>query len=376
MSRIHVCLVSDQPIPNLIPLRMEEFRPEKVILLVSTDMKLQADRLEKVIKGWAIKVEKIPIDAYDLEFARQTCTKILSRYESTEIILNATGGTKIMAFAAFEVFRELGKTILYVDTRDRWIQVLSPKSQRIDFKGVLKVPTYLNAYGQIILNERTDKDKISQHLPAVTELVKICEEYQDAIKILNGYVAPLRNARTFPLKIEIKKHDYENQSFQKIIELYEKFGILKFDDNVIRLPDLEDVEFISGGWLEEYVFHAVTTLSVTDVRMGVEVKYDTPGSRYPTNEYDVVFTHNNRLFLIECKTKRFEGADRASFNDEPIYKLENLRDAAGGVYGKGMLVSYRSLTEAQKLRLKANRLEFCDALDIKNLSERLIQWIK
>ena len=45
--RIHVCLVSAQPIPNLIPLRMEELRPDKVILLVSSDMKIQADRLER-----------------------------------------------------------------------------------------------------------------------------------------------------------------------------------------------------------------------------------------------------------------------------------------------------------------------------------------
>jgi len=90
----------------------------------------------------------------------------------------------------------------------------------------------------------------------------------------------------------------------------------------------------------------------------------------------VVFTQNNRLFLIECKTKRFEGADRAGFNDEPIYKLENLRDAAGGVYGKGMLVSYQRLTDAQKRRLTANKLSFCDGSDLKNLRGRIAQWIK
>jgi hypothetical protein len=28
MSRIHVCLVSGQPIPNLIPLKMEELKPQ------------------------------------------------------------------------------------------------------------------------------------------------------------------------------------------------------------------------------------------------------------------------------------------------------------------------------------------------------------
>ena len=376
MSRIHVCLVSSQPIPNLIPLRMEELKPEKVVLLVSPDMETQFQRLEKVIREWGVVVEKVPIAPYDLNSAKETCMNILAKYEKEDIILNATGGTKIMAFAAFEVFREMGNTILYVDTQDRWIQMLSPQSQRLDFKGVLKVPTYLNAYGQIILKERTGKLTIDKHLPIIEELVKISEMYQEAIKILNGYAAPLRNARTFPFEIEIKKQDYANQGFQKIIELFEGHCLLKYSDGLIQFSDLEDVEFASGGWMEEYVFHTVSLLDVTDVRMGIEVKWDTAGSKYPINEYDVVFTQNNRLFLIECKTKRFEGADRAGFNDEPIYKLENLRDAAGGVYGKGMLVSYQRLTDAQKRRLTANKLSFCDGSDLKNLRGRIAQWIK
>jgi len=376
MTRIHVCLVSAQPIPNLIPLRMEELRPDRVILLVSPDMKIQADRLEKVIKGWGIKVERVPVAPYDLDAARDTCMKILTENRDSEIILNATGGTKIMAFAAFEVFREFGKKIIYVDTQDKWIQTLSPKQQQINFKGVLKVPTYLNAYGQIILQERTVTDtELKEHLPLIKELVKICETYQDAIKIFNSYVATLRKEKTFHYEKKIEQRDYEKQSFRQLIDIFESHKILKYNNGLISFPDLKNVEFASGGWLEEYVFYTVGTLPVTDVRMGVEVKLDNISSRLPMNEYDVVFTYNNRLFLIECKTKRFEGADRGIFNNEPIYKLENLRDAAGGIYGKGMLVSYQKLTDAQKTRLSANRLAFCDSSDLKNLKSRIAKWI-
>lgn len=172
---------------------------------------------------------------------------------------------------------------------------------------------------------------------------------------------------------------HAQQCAEKALKAYlafKKQPIQKTHDVAFLFPGLEDVEFISGGWLEEYVFYTVTSLYVTDARMGVEVKWDTASSKYPINEYDVVFTHNNRLFLIECKTKRFEGADRASFNDEPIYKLENLRDAVGGVYGKGMLVSYQRLTDAQKRRLSANKLSYCDSTDLKNLKSRITQWIK
>ncbi|MCX8023440.1 MAG: DUF1887 family CARF protein [Syntrophorhabdaceae bacterium] len=375
MKRIHVCLVSAQPIPNLIPLRMEGLKPEKVILFVSLDMKIQADRLEGVIKGWGIAVEKVPISPYDLEAARKTVKEILSSYNNYEIILNATGGTKIMAFAAFEVFREHGKKIIYVDTQDSRIQTLSPSSEYFDFQGVLKVPSYLNAYGQFILKEKTDKNTIKMHTPILNELIDIWESTHDAIKTLNSRVAPFRNARTFPLEIKVDARDDENENFRSIIEFFKRHGMLNYRNGRIRLPDLASVEFVTGGWLEEYVFSIVDSLPVTDVRMGVEVKWDVVPSRQTMNEYDVVFTHNNRLFLIECKTKRFEGTDRLTSNDEPIYKLDSLRDAAGGIYGKGMLVSYQRLTDAQKTRLSANKLAFCDSTDLKYLKNKIAQWI-
>ena len=126
MSNIHVCLVSGQPIPNLIPLKMEGLTPHKVILLVSPDMAVQPDRIEKVIKSWKVAVERHPIAPYDLESARKTCLDILATIEDNDVTLNVTGGTKIMALAAFEVFRE--------DESDG--NPASAKQRRPDKKGI------------------------------------------------------------------------------------------------------------------------------------------------------------------------------------------------------------------------------------------------
>jgi len=375
MARIHICLVSAQPIPNLIPLRMEGLKPEKVILLVTPDMTIQSERLEKVIKSWGIKVEKHPIAPYDLNSARETCIGLLTEYENEEMILNATGGTKIMAFAAFEVFRELGKKIIYVDTQDKLIQMLSPDFKKIDFAGVIKVPQYLQAYGQTIISEK-DTTIINKHIPIFNELVKLCDIYQDAVKILNKYSAPFRNARTFPLDVKVEEDDSMMPGFKDLMMLFEKHDILYLKNGILKFKGLDDIEFVSGGWLEEYVYSIVKSINVTDIRMGVEVRWDTPGKRHPFNEYDIVFTHNNRLYLIECKTKRFEGLDIKDSNDNAIYKLDSLRDKAGGVYGKGMLVSYQRLTDEQKRRLSANRLEFCDGIELRNLKNRIQKWIE
>lgn len=374
-TRIHVCLVSAQPIPNLIPLRMEELRPEKVILLVSPDMKVQAERLEKVIKGWAIKVEKVPIAAYVLESARKTCMHILSQNDNAEIILNATGGTKIMAFAAFEVFREWERKIIYVDTQNIRIDVLSPAISEIEFNSKMKIGPYLASYGQYIISE-TAHSEINPTYSAVSDkLIKNAGNLEKGLSILNRIASGYKDIRTFPFAANVGYDDLKDEQFHDVIIIFSDSGILGFDGNAVTFPELSSVEFASGGWLEEYVYRTVSSLNPTDVKMNVKISWDIK-KRRPDNEYDVVFTLNNRLYLIECKTKRFQGKDVERAGEESIYKLDNLRDAAGGLFGKGMLVSYRRLTEAQKRRLRANRLEFCDVSDIKNLSERLKQWIK
>lgn len=376
MSRIHVCLVSAQPIPNLIPLRMDELRPKKVILLVSPDMKIQAERLERVVREWGIATEKTPISPYDLNSARETCLSLLAQYETDEIMLNVTGGTKIMAFAAFEVFRQMGRPILYVDTQDQRVDLLSPTLGTVPFKSVIKVRNYLAAYGQQILSAEDHTKISSAHRHVIEAIVADVPAVERGISILNKYASPYRSSRTFPLEIEIEQHDMADERFQEVLTLFAQNGIITIRGNAVTFPSLSSVEFASGGWLEEHAYRIVSSLNPTDAKIGVKIRWDSNRSGAPDNEYDVVFTVNNRLYLVECKTKRFRGNDVENAGEDAVYKLETLREAAGGLYGRAMLVSYRRLSDQQKRRLAANSLEYCDGPNLKNLRERIAKWTK
>lgn len=375
MTTVHICLVSGQPIPNLIPLKMDEFKSERVILCVSPDMAVQAGRLEEVISSWRIKVDRRPVAPYDLNSARDTFLNILVELESENVILNITGGTKIMAFAAFEVFRLEKRPILYVDTQNRRVQILSPEMDNLDFPGVIKVKPYLRSYGQVIASDDTDRDRVQQHRPVVDALLNGLAEFEHALSAMNRCTAPLRNMRSFPVTKEVPSFSASARGFDQLTALFERHHLLKRAGGRLEFATLNDVKFLSGDWLAEHVFRLVAGLSPTDVRMGVEVEWDQKGPKPPKNEYDVVFTHGNRLFLIECKTKRFDENEENQNDQDLIYKLESLRDAAGGLYGKGMLVSYRPLTDAQKRRLKANRLEFCDGPALHMFEEKLKRWV-
>lgn len=375
MNRIHVCLVSGQPIPNLIPLKMEELKPDKVVLLVSSDMEVQFDRLSSVIKSWDIEVDKLPIEPYDPEAARKTCLDVLSRYESVNITLNVTGGTKIMALAAMDVFREQRKPVMYVDTQNKVIHRLSPTFERLRFKSVIKVKPYLAAHGQKIINSKTLDVVSEKHNSIINMLINNMDKFENAVSDLNKIASKARNAKKFPCAMPLDSHLLSSSITRELLSLYEKNGFLRLNKKDIVFHNQQVVEFISGGWLEEYIFNIVKSLSPTDVLMNVNVEWDQKGIKPTINEYDIVFTMNNQLYLIECKTKRFVGNDKEASNADPIYKLDSLIDSAGGLFGKGMLVSYKKITDEMKDRLKANKLEFCEGNALKNLAVQIRQWL-
>ena len=76
----HVCLVSAQATPNLIPALDEQWRPRRVVLATSSEMNSAADGLERVLKRRGIAIERLMIgDAYDYPGIYETFFNFLDR---------------------------------------------------------------------------------------------------------------------------------------------------------------------------------------------------------------------------------------------------------------------------------------------------------
>lgn len=103
---IHVCLVSDQTLANLIPALME--RPEKVCLVATEAMQHKGlpRRLSAILESRGIRTETIDgapdagIGAI-LEFAGRTAAHITQTEPPGRLVLDATGGTKLMALGRY-----------------------------------------------------------------------------------------------------------------------------------------------------------------------------------------------------------------------------------------------------------------------------------
>lgn len=362
MPRIHVCLVSAQPIPNLIP--VIAYRPEKVHLLVSEKMKQQAVRLTAFLRRFGCECVEHPIDSYSMVQVEEVCHAILKQAGPGSIALNATGGTKISAFGAFAAFRQQGFTIFYFDP-EKWriVHLDSSGIPSQELVAEISVADYLAAHGMQII-ELDGKDEplaerreltgwLAKHLPG-----------SGLMPVLNGFAAQAQDKGAFPCSKTFDKRF--NPSFIPILEKLASAAFVRWDAKAktVTFPNSETARYIGGFWLEEYVFEVVKSLDVYDVQRNVRVAWDASGI---TNEFDVVFTNHCRLYLVSCKTSKL--AQEKQYKDKnPVYELDSLKDDAAGLFGKGILVSASPLGTELKKR--------ADILQLITISAQDIGWLE
>jgi hypothetical protein len=103
-----IALVGEQPMPILLPALY--LKPTETILVATTETKIVAERLTKLIKS----SRYIEVKPYEITSTVQTLDKELDGKK--DIIVNLTGGTKTMAIAAFALVARTKTEFVYLQT--------------------------------------------------------------------------------------------------------------------------------------------------------------------------------------------------------------------------------------------------------------------
>lgn len=370
----HVCLVSGQAAPNLLPLLDETLKPRKVVLLVTPQMKEKAAWLADVIRPRGIKVEIHHLDtAANFDAIQELLINIIGNTDKDKIALNATGGTKWMAIAAQEIFRMNGSPVFYVDAETDKVMFLGDGSEPLALTQRIDIENYLKTYGYQITRE--DKSGLPlQQRELCQEMVLHVNEWEAAIGYLN-YIASEAEF-TNRLRMDITNENAMPIFFDKLVSACEAADVLKSNNlKSIQFKDADARQFCNGGWLESYVNRLLGELRQEGLlqdspRLNMHVKFHDS-----KNEIDVAFMAKNRLHIIECKTKRLSGKQAGQAGTETVYKLDSISEL-GGLGTKAMLVSYRKLRPADRQRAKDLRIRVVETEQIQQLKSTLRDWIK
>lgn len=371
MKKIHVCLVSDQPIPNLTTVL--QFRPDTVVLLYTRDKKPQKDRLERVIKSKGFTVEGREIQPYGMGNVISVCESIIRDCPACEVSLNITGGTKIGTLGSFQVFYSADLPIYYVNTRDHEIIQVSPKEKNIPIDVRIPIKEYLAVYGFTVESSTSDSSLIFARKEATEALRDLAIKSERSIGILNGSFPDNLEKVSFP--IETSPLDSTTLA---IVPLLEKHGIAGFGRNGgLRIDTLENANYLRGFWFEEYVYMAAKAAGAEELALNVIGQWDAAGKKSPKNEFDVMIGKGNRLYFISCKTRNPNvKVGNEGIGKEFLYELDSLGDQALGLFGKKMLASARPVTdEYVKKRAKVMGIQILDRNDLANLKGKIKEWL-
>jgi len=244
--------------------------------------------------------------------------------------MNITGGTKLMAIAAYDFFKSVDSDVIYVDTPHNELIIMSACGgiQRIQFDIKISVSDYLQAHGISMQKKARHKSYYNEKFMRLVdkELMKFLKFSLDLRFILP--VSEEFSRHGFTLKVQTSEHFQEpgsgkatsNKSKSK------RFFDLYHDGSAILEGQIEDLSYFVGFWLEDYVYYLLKSRRPDDMKRSCPVI-----SKSGTdNEIDVILTKNGQLYLISCKSGKFSKQD--------LFELEGLRQLAGGTFGKAFVI--------------------------------------
>lgn len=341
MPTLQINIISEQTIPNILFIKQFEGQTDGYVF-VSTQKMNQQGQLQAIIEVCQIPANNYQVITVNEESLADVETQLEALHfnRSTHYLVNITGGTKIMSLGVYSFFSRFNSQMYYLPIgKNDCKQIFPPANETVlALQHRVSLRQYLQAYGIGITNLNNINSLVQN--PAVTQtflnnkvslnplirnlrLYKEQREYTEQQKITH---LPLRN---LPPELSTLNNLLQNLHFtpQKQNELNEN-----------------ELNYLLGQWLEEYVYSTIKNLFGLDAHfIGNSVSIH---RQQVANELDVVLIYNNTIYVIECKT----GLNIFIFN-ETAYKLNALKKEFG-LHVKSSIVclnAFKDITNRLKL---------------------------
>jgi len=350
-------LLGEQSLP--VYFGVKQFSTKNQVFLTTQQYKSKASRLAK-----AAGLSTSPIVVADpfnpIDTEKAILKAAAEAGPGAKIAINTTGGTKLMFAGALTACWQGGFDPFYFEIKGHNIIFLRDGSRQ-PFVGVNSVQDFISAADFALISDGTLD---SNHADYEATTCDMWEYREELAKLYSTFdfrshgSLPKYQLNSTPFNFSWGKNNRASFDGHKTAQLV--LNGVEYD-----VPHNEYFKFLSGGWLEEYVYSLLLPLVeeglIKDIRIGLEIGYPIdPKSGKPQNrqstaqEFDCAFTDGNRLWVIECKA--------GGVFQEHIQKLENNLRNYGGVAAKGLLATSFELRPPDKKRVDGIRsiTHLCD----------------
>ncbi len=378
---IHICLISNQLLANYIPILM--LKPDHVCLISTESMKRSrmTQRFEKMLDA-----KKIPYETYENmpsvnmpqihEYALEVIDKIQTKHPNASLILNITGGTKLMSQGFSDIMMAEDAQFIYTDTQHNNLEYLpaSDKKAPDPLKSVLKIADYLQANGANYKQALSEKQDWLQTINQRKKITKEIAQQAEPLAAFLGAINRVANEAFSTGTLTQKLNNSPRGLWRTMLQRYHDAGLIDWQgDTQITFKTDDAARYLGGVWLEEYVYHIAADAKPDDVQSSVKISWEKSKSTH--NELDVLLVHNNRMLVIECKTMRFGREGNEQKDADVLYKIDSLGDTLKGLYGEMWLVSAREPNNEMLDRAKDRHITIIAPHELKTLRNKIQQWM-
>lgn len=338
MKKILVSLISEQTIPNIIVAAY--YKPD-ILWFISTERMERERKTECVENTLGLKgllsstkdIKKIIVDQDSLTDCMNKIEGLIEEVsDEVEYMVNITGGNKVMALAAYEIFRETGQKVLinYIPLGKNELVQVFPRERPLkicEIRERLNLEEYLCSYGFAIQNKNNLEKVRKNTLLHKEDSQWILDNYEQLKGLMGFLYKNLKDARKQKVYSLSAIFDKEPTSLE--IEMLSNHGFVIKGKLITKDMKKDEIVYLTGGWFEEFVFNEVYDIVhdniLNDAMIGVMIE-NLGGT---LNDLDIAFMKDNRFYYIECKTLGNE-EEQSIIRDE-VYK----KGAISTLLGKG-----------------------------------------
>lgn len=374
---IFIGLIDKDPIRLLTPILDKRSPCEHAIFIGDKNEFDQFLRLEQVLIKNSVTSEFFEIpEEPSVKPIKKSALVLAQRMSTldTPIFFNASCGLRHRLLSIYEIFHQFDWPIFVVEPFSDKLCWMHPEGRPATFiQDHIKLKDYLSIFGA-----ESERNNNRNEDATPDKLINIGNTWaQSAIELGAGLAAlnylATKCRKEHVLTVELSDIQKKYIELNKLIDDLCQGDLANYQDGTLSFKSEDARRFANGEWLELLVDHNINELAnriptIQDKALNLQVRRNVNGQEIK-NEIDVATIVNNKLHLIECKTKSMK-----SDGDDTLYKLESLKDLLGGFQARAMLISFRPLKYIDTSRAKDLGLALIGPNELSQLSLHLKNW--